>query len=239
MSTSWDNARRHARALETALDSKLSAYSRLAASIARSSSGLGGSGGGSRDDIDDEGIGGYKLVEEEVEELLQKLEQAIEDLMALINSPSQPPSASMQHAAQTHRDNLDDYRRDFIRTRSNVEQSIRRSNLLGDVRKDINDYKSGRSSATDALLQDRSRIDSSHRMIDDTLNQAYATRSDFASQRTLLGSVESRMGGVLNQMPGINSLITMIKTRRRRDTIIIGCVVAGCVLLLLGYLFGF
>ncbi|WVQ77727.1 hypothetical protein IAR50_007417 [Cryptococcus sp. DSM 104548] len=237
MSTSWDNARRHARALETALDSKLSAYSRLAASIARSSSGLGGSG--SRDDIEDDGVGGYKLVEEEVEELLQKLEQAIDDLMALINSPNQPPSASMQHAAQTHRDNLDDYRRDFIRTRSNVEQSIRRSNLLGDVRKDINDYKSGRSSATDALLQDRSRIDSSHRMIDDTLNQAYATRSDFASQRTLLGSIESRMGGVLNQMPGINSLITMIKTRRRRDTVIMGCVVAGCVLLLLGYMFGF
>jgi Golgi SNAP receptor complex protein 1 len=37
--------------------------------------------------------------------------------MALINSPSQAPSTSMQHAAQRHRDNLDDYRRDFVRTR--------------------------------------------------------------------------------------------------------------------------
>ncbi|WVO21555.1 uncharacterized protein IAS62_002864 [Cryptococcus decagattii] len=238
MSTSWDNARRHARALETALDSKLSTYSKLAASIARGSS-LGGSS--SRDELsmEEEGIGGHKLVEEEIEELLSKLEQAIEDLTALINSPSQPPSTSMQHSAQTHRDNLDDYRRDFVRTRNNVEQTIRRSNLLGSVRKDISDYKSGRSGTTDALLQDRSRIDSSHRMIDDTLNQAYATREDFAQQRTFLASIDSRMGGVLNQLPGINSLITMIRTRRRRDNVIMGCVIGLCVVLLLGYTFGF
>ncbi|WWC65810.1 uncharacterized protein I303_108432 [Kwoniella dejecticola CBS 10117] len=230
----WDNARRHARALETALDSKLSTYSKLAATIAR--------GGGGKDlgaEEEGDGVGGYKLVEEEIEELLGKLEQAIDDLSALINSPSQPPSASMQHAAQRHRDNLDDYRRDFVRTRGNVEQSIRRSNLLGSVRKDINDYKTATNSQTDALLQDRGRIDSSHRMMDDTLNQAYATREDFAQQRTLLASIDSRMGGVISQMPGINSLITAIRTRRRRDTLILGCVVGFCVILLLGYTFGF
>jgi hypothetical protein len=132
MSTAWDNARRHARALETALEAKLSSYSKLAATISR---GPAGAGSSSRDvpSHEDEGVGGYKLVEEEVEELLGKvslstwtgmvlllknqLEQAIDDLMALINSPSQPPSTSMQHAAQRHRDNLDDYRRDFVRTR--------------------------------------------------------------------------------------------------------------------------
>ena len=53
-------------------------------------------------------------------EWFRQLEQAIDDLMGLINSPSQPPSTSMQHAAQRHRDNLDDYRRDFIRTRVSI-----------------------------------------------------------------------------------------------------------------------
>jgi Golgi SNAP receptor complex protein 1 len=55
----------------------------------------------------------------------------------------------------------------------------------------------------------------------------------------MLARIDSRMGGVLSQMPGINSLITMIRTRRRRDTVILGLVVAACTLLLLGYLFGF
>jgi Golgi SNAP receptor complex protein 1 len=47
------------------------------------------------------------------------------------------------------------------------------------------------------------------------------------------------MGGVLSQMPGINTLITMIHSRRRRDSIIMGVVVGACVLLILGYMFGF
>ncbi|TXT12851.1 hypothetical protein VHUM_01252 [Vanrija humicola] len=232
MSTAWDNARRHARALESALDTKLSTYSRLATDIAT------GSGSHSPRN-DDEGQGGYRLVEEEIDELLQKLEAAITDLTALINSPSQPPSASMQHAAQRHRENLDDYRRDFVRVRTNIESAVARSNLLGSVRQDINAYKAAQSSQTDALLADRTRIDSSHRMMDDTLNQAYATREDFAQQRGMLASIDSRMGTVVAQIPGINSLISMIRTRRRRDTFILGGVVAFCVLLLLGYLFGF
>jgi Golgi SNAP receptor complex protein 1 len=60
---SWENARRHARALETALDAKLATYSRIANTITR------GPGQGSSDD----GPGGYKLVEEEMEELISKV----------------------------------------------------------------------------------------------------------------------------------------------------------------------
>jgi Golgi SNAP receptor complex protein 1 len=74
MSSPWDNARRHARALETALDGKLSSYSKIAGNISRSSSSVT-SGSGSRDEMsmEEEGIGGYKLVEEEIEELLDKV----------------------------------------------------------------------------------------------------------------------------------------------------------------------
>lgn len=72
MSTAWDNARRHARALETALNAKLATYSKLAATIPKGSSSMAGS---STDPVglEEEGFGGYKLVEEEVEELLGKV----------------------------------------------------------------------------------------------------------------------------------------------------------------------
>jgi Golgi SNAP receptor complex protein 1 len=43
----------------------------------------------------------------------------------------------MQHAAARHRDNYDDYKRDFLRVRSNIDAAVQRSNLLGSVRKDI------------------------------------------------------------------------------------------------------
>lgn len=76
-------------------------------------------------------------MEEEIEELLEKvrrplvhakgllaklimriqLGEAIDNLTGLLNSPDIPPSTSMMHAASRHRDVLDDYRRDFVRTR--------------------------------------------------------------------------------------------------------------------------
>jgi Golgi SNAP receptor complex protein 1 len=56
--------------LETALDAKLASYTKLAQSIAR-----GGSSSSNRDELsmEEEGVGGYKLVEEEVEELIAKV----------------------------------------------------------------------------------------------------------------------------------------------------------------------
>lgn len=71
MST-WENTRKHARALESRLESKLSAYSKLAAQISsRAESGASSS----QDQLgeQEEGVGGYRLMEEEIEELLDKV----------------------------------------------------------------------------------------------------------------------------------------------------------------------
>ena len=71
MSTSWDKARRHARALETALDAKLSTYSKIASTITRAGS------SSSKPEDSEDGEGGYKLVEEEIEELISKVCQPL------------------------------------------------------------------------------------------------------------------------------------------------------------------
>lgn len=97
-------------------------------------------------------------------------------------------------------------------------------------------YKAKYASDTDALLAERSRIDNSHSMIDSTLEQAYSTRSDLASQRDLLGSVASRMAHTAQSLPGVSGVITMIGRRRRRDSIIMGLVIGSCTFLILMYL---
>lgn len=68
-SPAWDNARRHARALETALNGKLATYSQIATQIA--STGLRSEQ--EPGPADEDGVGGYRLVEEEIEELLAKV----------------------------------------------------------------------------------------------------------------------------------------------------------------------
>ncbi|KAI5121833.1 hypothetical protein M0805_003267 [Coniferiporia weirii] len=220
--SSYDILRRQCRTLESLLDTKLTSYSRLAANIGHEQD-LEASGSSDR----------WADLEEEVDGLLEKLGQTNDQLAVLLNDPSSPPSPSMTRAIQRHRDVFNDYERDVARAKANVKSALDRANLLSGVRNDIDAYK---SSAAEALLTERGHIDSSHRMTDDILDQAYETRAEFGRQRASLGGINARMVGVLNTMPGINSLLSLIKSRRRRDSIIIGCVIGLCIIFLLSYM---
>lgn len=75
----WDSTRKHARALESRIEAKLTAYlgiaSQISANNGGSSSRDGASSSRNRDvmSLEEEGIGGYKSMEEEIEELLDKV----------------------------------------------------------------------------------------------------------------------------------------------------------------------
>ncbi|KAK4051832.1 protein transport protein gos1 [Microbotryomycetes sp. JL201] len=169
-------------------------------------------------------------LEHEIDGALDTFAAQIERLSNFHATAQPPPSASATHALERHRDVLTDYKRDYSRTKASLREAEQRANLLGSVREEIRQgdtaFKSAsQSSATDSLLAERGRIDNSHRMADETLSQAYATRAEFAAQRTA-------------QVPALNSIIGMINSRRRRDSVIMGSVMAGCILFLLWYMFG-
>lgn len=220
----YDSLHRQCRTLESLFDTKLTSYARLASTITRSQEDLEAGGSAER----------WKDLETEVDELLQKLGELNDQLDSLSNDPDSPPSQSMLRAIQRHREVYQDYSKEFRRTKTNVQHALDQANLLSGVRNDIDAYK---SSAADSLLAERDHINSSHRMTDDMLAQAYETRADFGRQRTTLSGIQTRMTGVINTIPGINNLLSMIKTRRRRDAIIIGCIIGLCIILLLTYMF--
>ncbi|KAI0308269.1 v-SNARE protein [Multifurca ochricompacta] len=218
--TTYDSLHRQCRTLESLFDTKLTSYARLAASISRA---------GTEHDL--EAGPSWREAESEVEDLLEKTNAALD---AVAQDTDSPPSQSMLRAIQRHRDVYQDYGREFRRTKANVQAAIDQANLLSGVRNDIDAFK---SSAAEALLAERGRIDSSHQMIDETLEQAHETRTEFARQRSSLGAIQTRMVGVLNTIPGINNVLSMIHKRRRRDTYIIGGLIGICLFFLVRYMF--
>ncbi|KIJ66210.1 hypothetical protein HYDPIDRAFT_174373 [Hydnomerulius pinastri MD-312] len=219
----YDSLHRQCRTLESLFDSKLTAYARLASSIAKNQDDVEASGSRER----------WRDLEGEVEDLLEKLRETNDALQALSSNPDSMPSQSMSRAIQRHREVYQDYSRELRRTKTNVQHALEQANLLTGVRNDIDAYK---SSAADSLLAERGHIDSSHRITDDILEQAYETRAEFSRQSASLAGISTRMTGVISSMPGINNLLAMIKSRRRRDSIIIGVVIAVCLLSLLSYM---
>ena len=69
-------------------------------------------------------------------------------------------------------------------------------------------------------------------MADSVLAQAYATNEEFASQRAALASINRRIKMSAAQIPGLNTLISKINTRKKRDSIIMAGLVSFCVLVL-------
>ncbi|KIY50431.1 v-SNARE protein [Fistulina hepatica ATCC 64428] len=218
----YEQIHRQCRTLENLFDTKLTSYSQLVSTISHRNDDVEASGSDAR----------WKDLEYEIDDLLEKLKDNNEQLSVLANDPD-TLSPSILRAIQRHREICQDNERELRRTKTNVQHALDQANLLSGVRNDIEAYK---SSAADSLLAERDRIDSSHRMTDDMLAQAYETRTDFARQRTSLTGINTRMAGIINTVPGINKLVSMIKSRRRRDSIIMGVVIGTCAILLLTYL---
>ncbi|CAE6360241.1 unnamed protein product [Rhizoctonia solani] len=187
MST-YESLRRQCRTLEALVNDKLTAYSRLAVTLSSGQSG----------DLEQGSAARWSDMEEDIEGLLEKLRETNDGMANLMSESQAEVTTSMRHSAQMHREMLEDYVRDFGRTKANVRSALDRANLLSNVRSDINAYKAARSSATDSLLAERGRIDSSHRMTDDVLAQAYETRAEFSRQRSSLSGINARMSGVLS-----------------------------------------
>ena len=101
------------------------------------------------------------------------------------------------------------------------------------MRDDIEAYHASNPEAAEAeyMLAERNRLDNSHNMADSVLSQAYAVQDTFVLQRETLANINRRITMAASQVPGINTLITRISAKKRRDGIILGSFIALCFLL--------
>ena len=158
-------------------------------------------------------------------------------LSRLLDSDSALTSSAVkQNNLSRHREILQEHRRELARLRSSIADARARTNLLSNVRSDIDAYRSGNNpeaAEADYMLDERRRLDNSHGMADSVLSQAYAVNESFGLQRESLANINRRIVGAASQVPGINSLIGRIGAKKRRDGIILGSFIAFCFLMLL------
>lgn len=105
------------------------------------------------------------------------------------------------------------------------------------MRSDIDAYRSANPGQEEAdyMLDERRRIDNSHNVADSVLSQAYAVQESFTVQRETIANINRRIVGAASQVPGINSLMSKIGTKKRRDGIILGSFIAFCFLMLVWF----
>ncbi|KAF9207407.1 hypothetical protein BGZ49_000494 [Haplosporangium sp. Z 27] len=230
---SWDVLRKDVRQVEIEIESKLTALSKSAVKPGQEGAGVGIGSSGSVT-----GAAGNEVdLETNIEDLLEKLSRLVDAMSTHIDSQTQANGQApltMVHLLQKHRDILHDYTREYRKTRQNVRAARDHAQLLSSVRDDISTFKNGGPSgsgmsASDYLLNERARIDGSHRLADSALEQAYAAQDDLKRQGSTLLSVNQRINNVASQLPSVGQLIGKIQSRKNRDNVILSCVIGSCV----------
>ncbi|KAI9033807.1 hypothetical protein CLU79DRAFT_725528 [Phycomyces nitens] len=218
----WDQLRKEARQLENEIELKL-------ASLAKAGANCSTQGSYPADNS--------KMSQElEIEALLTKLQSVISAMTEFLDRPSATPTTpSMVHLLDRHRDILYDTTKEFRKVKSQLKAARDKADLMNQVRDEIRSSNAGNTDNADYYLTERNRVESSHRMTDSIIEQAYATRQDISRQGRTIHQVNSRVGGIIGRLPGINNIISRINTRRKRDTLIMAGVISCCIIFITLY----
>ncbi|KAL7273024.1 protein transport protein gos1 [Rhizina undulata] len=220
-SSSWAQLRQQARSLESQTENLFHTYSTFASNPAAKPS--------------EEEL----RLEAQLQDVFQKRDTAVTALSRLLDSESAlTSSATKLQNLSLHRSTLADHRREFTRLKSSISEARSRTHLLSSVRE--NSFRSasrleeGRSEA-EYMLDERNQLDRSHNVADSVLSQAYAINSDFANQRAMLSNINRRIVHSASHIPGINTIIAKINTRKKRDSVILACLIGTCFSMLLWF----
>ncbi|XP_066983308.1 Golgi SNAP receptor complex member 1 [Macrobrachium rosenbergii] len=223
---SFEDLRKRARQLESEIDVKLVSFSKIAASYGSSSA----TNANSETVALLSGDQMYETISVELEQLLSALTE-VNDRM---NSCPHGSSVAIIHTLQRHRDILQDYTHEFQRTNNTIKSRREREQLLGSGR---NDGKSlAGLSRRDLYLKESEHLANSERMVDEQITIAVETRDHLKSQREAFKMIQTKVNDLSNRFPLINTLMTKINIRKRRDSLILGTVIGLCLTFMLWWI---
>ena len=143
------------------------------------------------------------------------------------------------HTLARHKDIVLEFTSEFRRVKNTVMANREHASLLGGGRGGGGGGggggEFGDSSASSQLIRERSTIHSSTSKVDDVIGQAQATAAALVSQRGIFANVANNLSTIGSRFPVINNMMTAIKRKKSKDTIILSVVCALCTGFILIY----
>lgn len=231
-STEWEDFRKQARQLENEIDGKLMSFSKLSSNYA------------SHDPNDTTSSSStctpssFETMSLEIGKLLERLSDINKRMSDVVPSLHGPNSAAA-HTLQRHHEILQDYRRDFERTMANIKEFKHREDLLmksnTNNSSDIGPVAGLSSRRQDYYLREMNHLSNSHKLMDTNLDIASRVKSDLSDQRKYLLNITTKVNALTNRFPLINNIFQKIKVKKRKDSLVLGLVIAICLIILLLY----
>lgn len=171
-------------------------------------------------------------IRQQIEEIFQKRDAIILKLNRISEVEPNLSTSKLQQLTR-HKEKLNDDNLSFTKIINNIEDERNKNNLLFNVHRDINHHKQQRNLDGNAyILEESERVNNVNSIADRLLQGAFATRDELLNQRQYLNNAQLQVASTMQNIPGLNVLISKINTRRKRDTLILASVIAICILFL-------
>ncbi|KAL6762559.1 Qb-snare protein, Gos1/GS28-family [Haematococcus lacustris] len=221
-SRAWEDLRKEARKLEGELDVKIAAYSKLCAGFEANHR---------LKTSESSSLGADQTKAVELEDLLQRLADVNDAMGGVIGGNADTRS----HTLARHRDILQEFTQEFRRLNSTLGAAKDRVQLLAGSHDSGHIGLTMQGSSTGALLRERATIQSSTSAIDEVLSQSQSVSTNLVEQRRLLDNVTDKVLQVGSRFPVVNSLLNAIRRKKSKDTLVLGAVIAACILFTILY----
>jgi len=238
----WEELNRDIRRLESEIENRLVAYSKLGATYQsnwlRDDTAINSSVSDGLQSLLNNNEHLATSTAAEIERLLLKLSEYNEQLSRCLASIEQTVgTSSHHHLLQHHRGKYSDYSKDFAK----IKENIRLMEVVSNARKDISSQAKNPaqpSSRTDTLLRERASLHNSERITDDLITQALETREALAAQKNFLRGTLSNITTMTGSFAGINTIINSIRRKKSRDCIVLSLLIIFLLCFLIWYRFG-
>eukprot|EP00667_Euglena_gracilis_P017281 EG_transcript_18194 len=219
----WDDLRRLMRKVQDEADQKLLSYSKLTQDVVSPT-------------LDEESGAASSFQKDTAEALEREIEALLKRMATLNATMAEARNAGKGGAAadkqvERHREILQDYEREYRKTKANMKCTRDRAELLHSVRRQITEHHD----AAGALLRERSGINHGNLEALRVLQQAEEAKERLNAQRTVFTTVGGNLERIKSRFPAINDVIAKVQRKKTRDLIVLAVVVALCGFLVFLY----
>lgn len=176
-----------------------------------------------------------ELIIQQIKDLLNRRDEVISKMNRISTMQTSNLSTSKLQQFTRHQEKLNDDKISFNNITNRIIEERNKNNLLFNVQNDINVHKQKENTninGNDYILEELERINNVGNIADRLLQGAFNTRDELLNQRQYLNNAQSQILSSLQNIPGLNVLISKINSRRKRDTLILAFVIAICILIL-------
>lgn len=155
------------------------------------------------------------IIRQQIEEIFQKRNAVILKLNRISEVEPNLSTSKLQQLTR-HKEKLNDDNLSFTKIINNIEDERNKNNLLFNVHRDINHHKQQRNIDGNAyILEESERVNNVNSIADRLLQGAFATRDELLNQRQYLNNAQLQVLSTMQNIPGLNVLISKINTRRK------------------------